>query len=69
MQHLCEDICFNQFMPINFTRYWQWQTIMLGLVAMFLVWLIDAEKNEIELLDKLKGKTNLPNSVNLPHYY
>jgi len=55
-QHLCEDICFNQFMPINYTRYWQWQTISLGLVAMFLVWLIDAEKQEMELLDKLQGQ-------------
>ena len=29
-QFLCETVCFNQFMPINLNRYWQWQTLRLG---------------------------------------
>ena len=28
-QFLCETVCFNQFMPINLNRYWQWQTLRL----------------------------------------
>jgi len=29
-QFLCETVCFNQFMPINLNRYWQWQTLRSG---------------------------------------
>ena len=42
-------------MPINYTRYWQLQTVLLGLVAFGFAWIIDSEKNENSLLKKLKG--------------
>ena len=42
-------------MPINYTRYWQVQTVLLGLVAFGFGWMIDNETNEKKLLDALKG--------------
>merc|ERR1711892_1128 len=57
MQHLCADVCFNQFMPINYTRYWQVQTVFLGLVAFGFGWLIENDQNEQDLFEKLKKKS------------
>ena len=42
-------------MPINYTRYWQVQTVLLGLVAFGFGWMIDNETNEKKLLNALKG--------------
>lgn len=45
-QHLCNDVCFNQFMPINHTRYWQIQAVFLGLVAFGFAWVIEHDSRE-----------------------
>ena len=29
-QTLCETVCFNQFMPMNLTRFWTWHMVALG---------------------------------------
>merc|ERR1711892_1512191 len=53
-QHICTTVCFNQFMPINFTRYWQFQTVLLGLVAFGFTWVTNAEKTLEDALDNVK---------------
>ena len=56
-QWLCGTICFNQFMPMNLTRFWTWQMVVLGFCALLFVWFIDGpSKGESHDLIMFKQK-------------
>ena len=38
-QFLCQTVCYDQYMPINLTRFWVWQTHFLALVVILFNWL------------------------------
>ena len=38
-QFLCQTVCYDQYMPINLTRFWIWQTHFLALVVVLFNWL------------------------------
>ena len=38
-QFLCRTVCYDQFMPINPTRFWIWQTHCLVLIVILFNWL------------------------------
>ena len=41
-------------MPINYTRFWQLQVVMLGLVAFGFAWMTEHEKTMVTMLQKLR---------------
>ena len=38
-QFLCRTVCYDQFMPINYTRFWIWHTHILALTVFFFHWI------------------------------
>ena len=38
-QFLCRTVCYDQFMPINFTRFWIWNTHFLALIVLLFHWI------------------------------
>ena len=45
-QFLCQTVCYDQYMPINLTRFWIWQTHFLALVVVLFNWLQIPMKSE-----------------------
>ena len=43
-QFLCRTICYDQYMPINYTRFWIWHTHFLALVVVLFNWIDVGEK-------------------------
>ena len=44
-QFLCQTVCYDQYMPINLTRFWIWQTHFLALVVVLFNWLQVSKNN------------------------
>ncbi len=68
-QTLCETVCFNQFMPMNLTRFWTWHMVALGYVlnsrlssisfsisAVAFVTAVNAPSKDLELMRSLEAK-------------
>ena len=46
-QFLCQTVCYDQYMPINLTRFWIWQTHFLALVVILFHWLQAPKNNHV----------------------
>jgi len=55
-QTLCETVCFNQFMPMNLTRFWTWHMVALGISAVAFVTVVNAPSKDLELMRSLEAK-------------
>ncbi|CBY31028.1 unnamed protein product [Oikopleura dioica] len=67
-QTLCETVCFNQFMPMNLTRFWTWHMVALGISAVAFVTAVNAPSKDLELMRSLEAKYN-NNEKNEPPTY
>jgi len=66
-QWMCGTICFNQFMPMNLTRFWTWQMVVLGFCAVLFVWFIDGPSKDLKIKSDLEKRCKAEDGFLAPH--
>ncbi|CAG5111107.1 Oidioi.mRNA.OKI2018_I69.chr2.g5441.t1.cds [Oikopleura dioica] len=59
-QPLCNSVCFNQFMPMNLTRFWTWHMVALGITAVAFVTIVNEPSKDLKLMRSLEAEIGNP---------